>query len=123
MILQEIDRQMEKLYSTFETHEGICIATGIRYEGDAINFLFSQEDDKYARISTNRNFSEWIAWCTNGWTKAAPKIEKLAAIYGVRWDNEEGKLYIRFRRNEMTVAQAVLRLQQAVALIGALESN
>ena len=33
------------------------------------------------------------------------------------WDNENGALYLRFRRNELTIAQAVIRLQQAVAVI------
>lgn len=123
MILQNIDRQLEKLYSTYENHDGINIATGITFEGDPVSFLFLQEDEKYSRLTTNRNFSEWMAWCTNSWTEAAPKIEKLAAPYGVQWDNDTGSLYIRFRRNEMTLTQAVLRLQQAVAVIGSLKSN
>ena len=92
-------------------------------EGDPVNFLFQQEDDKYARLTTNRSFSEWMSWCTNGWTKAAPKITKLAAIYGVQWDNDTGSLYIRFRRNEMSVLQAVIRLQQAVCVGSSLGSN
>ncbi|MBE7065572.1 MAG: hypothetical protein E7384_07180 [Ruminococcaceae bacterium] len=120
MTLREIDRQLEKLYSTYENYNGITISTGITYEGNPINFLFQKENDKYVRIYTNKNFSEWIAWCTNGWTKAAPKIEKLAEIYGVQWDNDAGSLYIRFRRNELTLAQAVMRLQQAVSVVGCL---
>lgn len=123
MILQDIDRQMDKLYCTYESFEGISIATRITFEGNPVNFLFQQEADKYARLTTNRNFSEWIAWCTNGWTQAAPRIQKLAAHYGVRWDNDNGSLYIRFRRNEMTLMEAIMRLQQAVAVVGALESN
>ena len=123
MILQDINRRMEMLYRTFDSYEGIGIVTGITYEGDPVNFQFCQEDDKYARITTNRNFSEWMEWCTGDWQAAAPKIERLAAPYGVQWDSEEGKLFIRFRRNEMTLAQAVLRLQQAVAVVGALGSN
>ena len=118
MMLHDIDRQMERLYAVYENPEGIVIATGITYDGEPINFLFCQEDDKHSCITTNRNFSEWMAWCTGGWAKAAPKIEKLAALYGVQWDNTEGKLYIRFRRNEMSLTQAVLRLQQAVAVVG-----
>ena len=123
MILHDIDRQLEKLYHTYENRDGINIFTGITLEGDPVSFLFQQEDEKYSRLTTNRNFSAWTAWCTNGWTEAAPKIEKLAAPYGVHWDNDTGSLYIRFRRNEMTLAQAVLRLQQAVAVVGSLESN
>ncbi len=123
MILHDIDLALQKLYCTYETREGIAVSTGIRYEGDAVNFIFTQEDDKYACLATNRNFSEWVAWSTGNWKKAAPKIEKLAAIHGVCWDNAEGSLFIRFRRNEMTLAEAVLRLQQAAALVGSLESE
>lgn len=122
MILTDISNQLDKLYRVYETYEGIGIGTYVHLEGDPINFLFFQEDDKYARIVTNRNFSEWMAWCTDGWTKAAPAIERLAAPYGVQWDNDQGALFIRFRRNEMTIAQAILRLQQAVSVISALES-
>lgn len=118
MILQDIDKQSEKLYHTYENYNGTVIATGISYEGNPVNFIFNEENDKYSHISTSNNFSEWIAWRTNGWTKAAPRIEKIASFYGVQWNNETGSLYIRFRRNEMTVAQAVIRLQQAVAVVG-----
>ena len=122
MIIRDIDRQMENLYSTYENSDGINIVTGITVEGDPVNFLFQQEDDKYSRLATNRNFFEWMAWCTGDLRKAAPKIEKIAAIYGVQWDAVAGRLYIRFRRNEMTLAQAVLRLQQAVSVVGAMGS-
>lgn len=122
MILADISRQLDTLYGTSDLAEGIRIGTHISFEGERMNFLFRQEDEKYSRITTNRNFSEWMAWCTGSWRAAAPMIEQLAKPYGVQWDNDEGALFIRFRRNEMTVAQAVLRLQQAVFVIGALES-
>ncbi len=122
MSLAEISKQLDELYTAYETYEGTGIGTHIYMEGDPINFIFCQEDDKYARIVTNRNFSERMAWCTNGWTKAAPTIERLAAPYGVQWDNDNGALFIRFRRNEMTIAQAILRLHQAVSVISALGS-
>ena len=69
---------------------------------------------------THRNFSEWVAWSTGSWKRAAPDIQRLAARYGVQWDNENGALFLRFRRNEMSAAQAILRLQQAVYAVGAL---
>jgi len=61
-----------------------------------------------------------MAWCPDGWTEAAPKIEKIAGMYGAVWDNDTGSLYIRFRRNELTLAQAVMRLEQAVSVVGCL---
>lgn len=120
MILKDIDKQLEKLYRTYENYNGTVIATGISYEGNPVNFLFNEEDDKYSCISTSNNFSEWMAWRTNGWIKASARIEKIAIVYGVHWDNEKGSLYIRFRRNEMSLAEAVIRLQQAVAVVGSI---
>lgn len=122
MILEDISNQLDKLYRTYALADGIGIQTHISFEGEHIHFRYQQEDEKYARIATDRNFSEWMAWCTGSWRAAAPIIEQLAKPYGVQWDNENGALFIRFRRNELTVAQAVLRLQQAVFVIGALEN-
>lgn len=121
-MLKEINEQLDMLYRAYEDSPGIGIRTHMYLEGDPINFRFYQEDDKFSRLVTGPNFSEWMAWCTGNWKKAAPAIEALAKPYGVEWDNENGALYLRFRRNEMTVAQAVVHLQQAVAVICALGS-
>ena len=121
-MLQQINEQLEKLYCTHQIKDAISIGTWYRIQGDPINFHFVQEDDKYSRIVTNRNFSDWIAWNTGDWHRATPAIAHLANRYGVQWDPNEGTLYIRFRRNEMTIAQAILRLQQAVFVVGSLES-
>ena len=121
MLLQEIDKQLSKLYSTHELRDCISIGTGYTIEGDPINFLFYQEDEKYSFITTNERFSEWMAWITDGWRSKASIIERYAVVYGVHWDNDKGRLFIRFRRNEMTLAQGIMRLQQAVFLIASLE--
>lgn len=121
MILEDINRQLDRLYCTDDLKDGVSIGTWYTIEGDPINFIFYQEDEKYARIVTNASFSEWMAWCTNGWRKKAPVIERLAAFYGVQWDNEEGRLFIRFRRNEVSIAQAILRLQQAVFVVSSFD--
>ena len=121
MILEEINRQLSRLYCTNDLSDSISIGTWYTIEGDPINFHFYQEDDKYSRITTNENFSQWMACCTNGWSEKAPVIEQFAGLYGVKWDNNKGQLYIRFRRNEMSIAQAVMRLQQAVFVIGSME--
>lgn len=119
-MLKEINEQLDMLYRAYEDSSGIGIWTHMYLEGDPVNFRFYQEDDKFSRLVTGPGFSEWMAWCTGSWKKAAPAIEALAKPYGVEWDNENGALYLRFRRNEMTVSQAILRLQQAVAVICAL---
>lgn len=119
-MLREINEQLEKLYCTHERNDVVSIGTWYTIEGDPVNFYFTLEDDKYVRITTNEIFSEWIASCTGDWRKATPTIERLASMYAVQWDPENGRLCIRFRRNEMTLAQAVMRLLQAVFVVGSL---
>lgn len=119
-MLTEISRQLDALYRAYEDGSGLGIWTHMYLEGDPVNFRFEQEDGKFSRLSTGPVFSEWIAWSTGSWRQAAPTIEALAKPYGVSWDNENGVLFLRFRRNEMTVAQAILRLQQATAVVSAL---
>lgn len=120
-MLTDIKQQLGTLYSVYDAGTCLGIRTYIYLDGEPVNFLFYQEDSKYARLVTGPNFSQWMACCTGDWKKAAPTIEKLAAFYGAAWDTELGALVLRFRRNEMTVAQAVLRMQQAVAVICALD--
>ena len=119
-MLKEIHKQLETLYRGYDDGTTLGIRTYMRLDGDPVNFRFYQEDEKYARLVTNANFSQWMAWCTGNWKKAAPMIEALAKPYGVAWDNGNGALYIRFRRNEMTMTEAVMRLQQAAAVVCAL---
>lgn len=118
MYLDTVSKALDGLYSTRDHIDSTIIYPGLSFDGDGMTFLFRLESDKYAELRLSPNFAEWMAYCTNGWKQAAPAIAQLAAPYGVQWDNEEGVLYIRFRRNEMTVSQAVLRLHQAALVVG-----
>lgn len=120
MNLKEVSRQLDEIYSTHESFGGTIICPDIFFDGEEMNFIFSLEEEKFARIEVSSNFAERMAWCTGDWKKATPVIRRLAKPYGVEWDNERGILYIRFRRNEMTVGQAVSRLKQAVLVAGSL---
>ena len=119
-MLKEISKQLDTLYRAYDDGTAIGIWTHMYLEGEPINFRFYREDDKFSRLVTGPAFSEWMAWCTGDWKTAEAAIEALAKPYGVAWDNKNGALYLRFRRNEMTVAQAIMRLQQAVAVVCAL---
>lgn len=119
-MLREIDRQLDTLYRAYEDGAYLGIRTHMYLDGTPVNFRFYQQDDKISRLVTGPNFSEWMACCAGGWKAAASAIEALAKPYGVTWDSENGSLILQFRRNEMTIAQAVMRLQQATAVICAL---
>ncbi len=116
-MLNEISNQLDSFCRAYKDGADIGIWTHMYLEGDPINFRFHQEDNKFSTLTTGASFSEWMAYCTGNWKKASPTIHAIADIYGVVWDDENGSLSIRFRRNEMSIAQAVMRLQQAVAVI------
>ena len=121
-MLKEIEKQLDTLYRGYADGSELGIRTHMYLEGEPVNFRFYQEDEKYARLVTTPGFSNWMAWCTGDWKKAEPVIDQLARPYGAAWDAASGVLYLRFRRNEMTLAQAVMRLQQAVAVVSALDT-
>ncbi len=120
MNLKEVSRQLDELYSTHESFSGTIICPDIFFDGEEMNFIFSLEEEKFTRIEVSSNFAERMAWCTGDFRMAVPAIRRLAKPYGVEWDDEKGVLYIRFRRNEMSIARAVLRLEQAVLVVGSL---
>lgn len=119
-MLNEILCRTDSIYRAYSDGQGICIKTHTYLEGDPINFRYVMEDDKFSKLVTPPVFTEWMANCTGDLVKAAPAIEALAKIYGVVWDREDLALVLRFRRNEMSVGKAIMRLQQAVAVISAL---
>ncbi len=119
-MLKEIAEQLDDLYRAYSDGCDIGIWSHMYLDGTPINFRFYQEDSKVCRLVTGTAFSDWMAWCTGDWEKASRDIEALAKPYGATWDNEKGELSLRFRRNEMSVAEALIRLLQAVAVISAL---
>lgn len=120
MNLKEVNKQLNSWFDTRNSHDGIIIYPEIFFDGEEIGFLFSQKEDKYAHIQTTANFGERVAFCTDGWRKVTPVIQDLIRPYGVNWDENRGVLFIQFRRNEITITQAVMRLTQAVFVVGSL---
>ncbi|MBQ7045467.1 MAG: hypothetical protein IJN65_03130 [Clostridia bacterium] len=116
-MLNEINKQLDTLFHAYEKNSGTNICTHIYLDGTPMNLIFIKEDGKFSRLVTTPDFSEWMANCTGDYKKATPQIKRLAALYGVEFDSENGSLFLRFRRNEMTIAQAVMRMVQAIYLV------
>lgn len=121
MFLKEVSETLDCLYNSKELHDHTVIFPKVRFDGDSMFFRFRLEEEKYCLLETSDNFGEWLACCTpDGWKEAAPVIRRLAQPYGVDFDPATGRLFIRFRRNALTLAQAVLRLEQAMLVTGSL---
>ena len=112
MFLKDVTNQMNTLFATSDGDGYTTIDPHINYQGDKITFRFYLEDDKYSRIELSPNASEILANCSGG-NSAEAIMSKLSKPYNVEYDREKCVLFIRFRRNEMTLAEAILRLEQA----------
>lgn len=112
MFLEEVKNQLDTLFDTSDGNGYTTIDPHINYQGDKITFRFYLEDDKYSRIELSPDTSEILAYCAGG-NSAEAIMSKLSKPYNVEYDREKCVLFIRFRRNEMTLAEAVLRLEQA----------
>ena len=120
MNLKEVNHRLNSWPDTQNSPDGIIIHPEIFFDGEEICFLFTQKEDKCARIQTTANLGERLACCTNDWKKATPIIQDLIRPYGVNWDENQGVLFLQFRRNEMSITQAVMRMIQAVFVVGSL---
>ncbi len=121
MFLKEVSEMLDYLYAGKDLRDHTIIFPKVRFDGDSMFFRFRLEEEKYCLLETSDNFGEWLACCTpDGWKEAVPVIRRLADPYGVEFDAVKGRLFIRFRRNELPLAQAVLRLEQAMLVTGSL---
>lgn len=121
MFLKEVSDTLDNLYDAADMHDHTAIVPNIHFDGDGMFFRFRLEEDKYCTLESSDNFGECLACCApDGWKEAAPVILRYTKPYGVQFDDVNGRLFIRFRRNELTLAQAVLRLEQAMLVTGSL---
>ena len=121
-MLNEIEKYVrENLFHAYPVGNQIHISSGVRMSGDGMPCRICFEEDKYCRISTVNPFDEWMAFVLrDGWYSSTDQIREIAGHFGVQWDEKEGCLFIRFRRNEMSITQAMIRLHTAMRIIGEL---
>ena len=119
-MLNEIEKYVgENLFRAYPAGNQTRISSGIHMGGDGMPCRISFEEDKYCRLSTVNPFDEWMACALrDGWNSATEQIREIAGHFGVQWDEREGCLFIRFRRNEMSITQAMIRLHTAMRIIG-----
>ena len=108
----------ENLFNAYSWAGQTRITSGVRKDGDGMPCRICFEEDKYCRLSTVNPFDEWMACAVrDGWLAATPQIREIASHFGVQWDEKEGSLFIRFRRNEMSITQALIRLNTAMRIV------
>lgn len=108
---------MDTLFETKDADGYTIIDPHIRFDSDKITFRFYLEDEKYSKIELSPNSREIIGYLIGNRESFSDTIEALASRYHVTWDKYTHLLFIRFRRNEMALSQAVMRLTQATQAI------
>ena len=116
------DVRFESTLARLYDVRGDRIITGTFWDGDSCNMIFQIKEDKYIEISSDENFEAFTedVFIENAedYTEYVKKINKR---YGTEWDEDKRRLYIRFRRNDMSISEAVMRLHGAMMLIAALD--
>lgn len=114
----ELKSSLEGLY---RSGEGEYISTGLCLNGEGFGIYISLEEDKYTRLYTNEAFALWFE---NVYViereQYMPYVDAICKRYGVIWNEKEKHLYVRFRRNELTLSEGVTRLHAAAMLCASL---
>ena len=114
------NENQSSLYGLYDVRNSLII-TGMFFDGDSANIKFETQPDKYIRISTDENFEAFSETAfIDFYEDYAEYINEINKRYGTSWDSEKRQLFLRFRRNDMTITEAVTKLHGAMMLIGAL---
>ncbi|MBQ9070733.1 MAG: hypothetical protein IJY23_05235 [Clostridia bacterium] len=109
------------LHEIYDVRSGFIIP-GTFWDGDGCKILFEQEEDKNIRLSSCENFEAFTEQVfIDNFEDYTEYVSKINKRFGTAWDSKRRQIYIRFRRNDMSIAEAVTRLHGAMMLIAALD--
>ena len=112
------------LNSLFETAAGdgyVIISPHVSLDGEGTVFRLYRLDSHTCRITTDKSFAEWYGYASTGYEgRYAALTDALCKRCGLEWDAETLTLSITFRRNQYGLAEALMRLENAVLFFGGL---
>ena len=112
-----IENALHGLYSV----HGNLIVSGFFWDGDSCNMHFEALPDRYMRISSDETFEAFTETAVIDYSEDYKEyIDRINERYGTAWDAEKRQMYLLFRRNEMSITEALTRLHGAMMLVGAL---
>ncbi len=94
------------------------IYTGIFFDGESAGIYYEEPDSHTVRLTADESFDEWLGYITFGAENYKDELLLVADRCGVSWDSEKCKLYITFRRNDMSLSEALMRLSKAMMISG-----
>ena len=117
MQFDELNRLLNGLFDTRDGGDCVFISPWIHFDGEGTVFRFTMEDRHTCRIETDRNFTDWFGYITLDWEDYREEIAMVTTRFGTEWDATRGVLSISFRRNEMPLAEALLKLEQCMLIL------
>lgn len=119
--MKQLSASLDALFDVSE-HGGVTyVHPHIFFDGEGSGFKLYTLDSHTCRITTDRSFSEWYGYISTDDEKRFEEFTKLICKrYGVEWDGESLTLSITFRRNEYTLAEAIMRLEGAMLFLSEL---
>ncbi len=90
-------------------------------DGEGVVFFLTVEDGHRTKITASKTFSDWLEYTVYGTNDFRDKIQRICARFGCTWDFDKKELYILFRRNEFTLAEAYFRLTQCAYILASLD--
>ena len=119
--IRYLTSSLETLFDASEHGGELFIHSGISLDGEGSGFKFYVLDSHTCRITTDRSFSDWYGYISTGNEERFARFTELVCKrYGVNLDGESLTLSITFRRNEYTLAQALMRLEGAMLFLSEL---
>lgn len=117
-----MDKEINSALSSIYDVRGDRIIPGTFWDGDGCTMIFESEDNKYIRISSDENFEAFTEQVfIECYEEYKEYVSDINERYGTLWDPRRRQLYIRFRRNDMSIAEAVTKLHGAMMLVAALD--
>lgn len=109
---------LENIYSVREN----LIRTGTFLDGVGVNIIFEQTSVREMCLSTDEGFATFCEPVFfDEWESYAPYVEAINRRFGTTCDRGARRLLLRFRRNDMTLTEAVSRLRAAMTLVAGLD--
>ena len=116
-----ISKNLDTLYSVTDGIEHLYIDSGMSLDGVGTVLIFTIEEGRYMKLSCDRNFMEWFDGALEFYDEYIGSINAICARFGVTFDESQGCVYLRFRRNEMSITAAVTKMHGALQLLASLQ--
>ncbi len=121
--VNELKEGLELLFGTYAmpSDNKILISTPHNFDGEYAGVYFEECEGHSVRLTSHENFNDWMDHLTLYPEYYSKEVEAISKRYGTEYSFSENRLTLKFRRNEMTLAEGIMRISKAMYLLGSLK--